>query len=233
VRRRPDGSLRHYRGGLIRASYMSMLSAYRGPDTVLIWMMNKNTGWHEPLTRSFERIMAREPYVLPPAVVKGQDDVAPVYASPDARLVITRDGDDLLVAAEGQEALSLVWALDSTGRAAAMSAEVAKKDPAYEVLGTGGHSSSTQNLQTFVRHEGEIVRFISDGTKILAPGKGYPRSAQRRFRRTGAGTYALYDQRRDAVVTLAIRAGSAVLRHRDELLELSAAPLDDKAMHRR
>jgi CubicO group peptidase (beta-lactamase class C family) len=221
VRRQPDGTLRHYRGGLVRASYMSMLSAYRARDIVLIWMMNKNTGWHEPLTKSFERIMAGQPYVLPPAVVRGRDDVRPEYVAANARLLIERAGDDLLVAAEGQQALSIVWALGSDERVDAMNAEVAKKDPSYELLGTGGHSSSTANLQTFVRGGGEILRFISDGRKILATGKGYPGSAKRRFRRTGAGRYALYDQRRDAVVTLTVRGDEAVL---NDALTLSAPP---------
>lgn len=212
VRRQADGSLRHYRGGLVRGSFMSMLSAYRNNDAVLIWMMNKNSGWHEPLTRSFERIVAGEPYVLPPAVVRGADEVASEYRSDDARLTITREGDDLLVAAEGQPALSLVWAFENDARAAERNAAVAKDNPAYEVLGTGGHASSAEYLQTFVRHNGEILRVISDGRKVRATGRGYPRGAQRRFRRTGPGTYALYDPRRDAVVTLALANGRAILR---------------------
>lgn len=223
VRRQPDGTLRHYRGGLVRASFMSMLSAYRGKDAVLIWLMNKNTGWHEPLTKNFERVLNGQPHVLPPPVVRGRDEIGSEYAGGGSRVVVSRDGADLLLAAEGQDALSIVWALDAPERIAAMNAEVAAKDPAYQVLGTGGHPSSKDNLQTFVRHGGEILRFISDGRKILGTGRGYPKSAQRRFRRTGKGTYALYDPRRDAVVTLTVNGDDAVLAFGERTLRLRNA----------
>jgi CubicO group peptidase (beta-lactamase class C family) len=222
VRRQPDGTLRHYRGGFVRASFMSMLSAYRRENVVLIWLMNKNTGWHEPLTKNFERILAKETPAIPPAVVRGRDALANEYASGNARILITRDDDDLLLAAEGQEALSIVWALGHTHRAAQMNEELAKKDAGYEVLGSGGHPSSKDNLQTFVRHNGEILRFISNGEKILATGKGYPPSAQRRFRRTGKETYALYDPKRDAIVTLTVKGNEATLAFGEKTVTMAA-----------
>jgi hypothetical protein len=103
-----------------------------------------------------------------------------------------------------------------------MNAEVARQNPSYQILGTAAHPSSRDNLQTFVRHNNEILRLISDGKKVLATGKGYPKSAQRRFRRTGRGTYALYDAKRDVVVTLQVEKDGAVLRFGERELRLGA-----------
>ncbi|HJQ36824.1 MAG TPA: serine hydrolase domain-containing protein [Thermoanaerobaculia bacterium] len=172
-----------YRGGLVRASFISMLAYYREHDAVLIYLINRNTGWHLPIEKNVERILARQPYVLPPPVVRGKD-VLPI-------------GDS-------QQALSLLWSLTPEQRAAAANAETLVKQQMsepFEILGTTRHPSSARNLQTFVRTGDTIQRVITDGTKVLAVAKGVPPSAMRRFRPTGNGTYASYDPATDSVIT--------------------------------
>ena len=176
-----------YRGGLVRASFISMLAYYREEDAVLIYLINRNTGWHLPIEKNFERILSRQPYVLLPPVVKGED---------------------LLLAGDSQEALSLLWSLTPEQRAAAAQVEplvaqhlkILGNEP-FEIIGTTRHPSSPRNLQTFVRSGATMRRVITDGTKVLAVANGVPPSAMRRFRPTGPQTYASYDPVTDSVIT--------------------------------
>lgn len=174
-----------YRGGLVRASYISMLAYYRKHDAVLIYLINRNTGWHLPIEKNVERILAHQPYVLPPPVIRG---------------------DDVLIAGDSQEALSFLWSLTPEQRAAAANVEPlvasAMGDEPFEIIGTTRHPSGPRNLQTFVRTGNAIKRVITDGTKVLAVANGVPPSAMRRFRKTGKDTYASYDPVADAVITM-------------------------------
>ena len=176
-----------YRGGLVRASFISMLASFPEHDTVLVYLINRNTGWHVPLEKNVERILAKQPYVLPPPVVRGED---------------------VLLTGDSQEALSLLWSLTPDQRAAAARVEplvsqhlkTLGSEP-FEIIGTTRHPSSPRNLQTFVRTGTAMRRVITDGTKVLAVANGIPPSAMRRFRPTGKGTYASYDPVTDSVVT--------------------------------
>lgn len=192
------------RGGLIQRSSVSLLAIYPREDAILIWTMNKDTGWHEPVTKNFERILAGRPYGIPPAVVAGNDRAAASYADADDRIRVSRDEGDLLIAAEGQRALSLLWSLSNDPRVSRSNAKTTREHPGCQILGTARHPSSKERLQTFVRCGDEVSRVITEGEKVIAQGAGYPASAQRRFRRTGRNRYALYDPRLDLVVTLRI-----------------------------
>jgi CubicO group peptidase (beta-lactamase class C family) len=206
-----------YRGGLIRGSFLSMLASHRDLGAEIIYLTNRNTGWHAPLEKNLERALRGEPPLVPPAVI----DAAPAIADGvygDVR--IARDGNDLLVAGESQEALSLLWSMMPERREVAerMNARVraipeklraAGSLANVEILGTAPHPSSPRNYQTFVRATVDgapaVLRVISDGEKVLAVARGVPPAAMRRFRVTGAQTLASYDPATDAVVTMTVR----------------------------
>ena len=200
-----------YRGGLIRGAFISMLAGYKDLDADIVYLLNRNTGWHVPLEKNLERILRGEPHVVPPAVIAAAPPVEAVGTFGDIRM--TRDGNDLLLAGESQEALSLLWSLTPERR------EIAARLNANTegvVLGSAPHPSRSKNWQTFVRRNDEIQRVISDGTKVLATGKGVPASAMRRFRVTGPNTLASYDVATDSVVTMTLRGDEVTISNGGE-----------------
>ncbi|HEX8170238.1 MAG TPA: serine hydrolase domain-containing protein [Thermoanaerobaculia bacterium] len=212
-----------YRGGLIRGAFISMLAAWRDAGAVLVYLIDRNTGWHAPLEKNVERIVRHQPHVVPPAVVTMEPPARAIGTFGGVR--ITRDGNDLLVAGESQEALSLLWSMSAERRAVAARLN---EQTEGEVLGTAPHPSSSRNYQTFVRKGDTIVRVISDGDKVLTTATGVPRSAMRRFRMTAPNTLASYDVANDRVLTLTLHDDTIELTNGAERLAFRSATRADE-----
>lgn len=188
IAEQPAVGRRIHRGGA-RGGFTSLVAIYPDHAALLVFLLNQQAiGWETRIWRSFERALNGPVDSLPPAVIPiTQTELARLaghYAVDDSStIVVTIEGDHLLIGAEGQAAVDLALgrspttspanalALRLVGAALSNAERQAlpgiEDVPAFvawvksfaagdsiEILGTAPHPSGRGRTQTFVRFGG-------------------------------------------------------------------------------